>query len=334
MKIAIGDGRTVEVDDGRYNTFQGFMRTQDGISIVGDSQEALAFIVSQLAYTEAQVFERLYTPMQYEQFIPITSEAGEWADSIRFEIYDYVGRGKRSSGKGDDINLVDVAYSDQTMPVENGNIGYDYNTEELRRTAYLRRPISERRLAAAMDGYRRHMNNVALFGENDLTGLFNNPNVPQGNAPTGGWGSATALLIIADMNNAIFQVWNATQFNDIPDTLLIAPSKYQLIATTPMSATFPQETILDYFKKHNLAMDNGKTITVAPAYGLDTGGIGGTARMISYVKDPTRLILHLPMALRFLAPQLRGLSVVVPGEYKYSGVTWRYPKSAFYSDGL
>jgi hypothetical protein len=38
--------------------------------------------------------------------------------------------------------------------------------------------------------------------------------------------------------------------------------------------------------------------------------------------------------LRFLAPQLVGLGVQVPGEYKYSGVEIRYPKSAYYMDNI
>jgi len=56
--------------------------------------------------------------------------------------------------------------------------------------------------------------------------------------------------------------------------------------------------------------------------------------MMAYVKSDTRLVMHVPLALRFLAPQLVGLSVQVPGEYKYSGVEFRYPKSAYYMDGI
>ena len=43
--------------------------------------------------------------------------------------------------------------------------------------------------------------------------------------------------------------------------------------------------------------------------------------------------MHLPMPLRFLAPQLVGLDVKIPGEYKYSGTIVRYVKSAYYQDG-
>jgi hypothetical protein len=339
-KIMIGD-RSVAVDAARYEAFDSSLRNRAELILgVGgrDAQEAMAFVVSQLAYTEAQVFERQYVPMQYEQLLPITNEAGEWADSIRYEIYDYAGRGKRSSGKGHDINLVDVAYADKSFKVYSGNIGYDYTTEELRRTAFLRRPISERKLAAAIDAYRRHMNDVGLFGEQDLTGLFNNANVPHGSAPNGAWMTTNASnpdKIRADINTLIRTIWAATAYNDMPNTIAIAPAQYGFISETPLSSTFPMKTILQWLKENNLAKtERNVDIEFVPGFGLDTAGVGGVTRMVGYVKDPTRLVMHVPLPLRFLAPQLIGLAVQVPGEYKYSGVEFRYPKSAYYMDGI
>lgn len=344
-KIQLGDGRTVEVDESRFNAFDG-LRSNPEVSrlLIGDgafgrdAQEALAFMVSQLAYTEAQLFEKQYQPMQYEQLIPISYEAGEWADSIRYEVYDYAGRGKRSNGKGRDINLVDVAYADKTFAVVNGNIGYDYTTEELRRTAFLRRPISERKLAASIDGYRRHMNDVGLYGASSdgLTGLFNNANVPQGNAPVGAWmtGPKTPAQILSDVNAIIQLVWTNTAYNDMVTDIIMPPSVYAYIASTPRSDN-SDKTILQYVKENNVAkVERNIDIKFTAGFGLDTAGAGSTKRMLAYVKSDMRLVMHVPLPLRFLAPQLIGLSIQVPGEYKYSGVEWRYPKSAYYMDGL
>lgn len=339
-KITLGDGRVVEVDAARFAAFDSLRSQAEVITGVAgrDAGEALAFIVSQLAYTEATVFERLYQPMQYEQLIPITSEAGEWADTIRYEIYDYAGRGKRSSGKGRDINLVDVAYADKSFPVLNGNIGYDYTTEELRRTAFLKRPISERKMAAAIDGYRRHMNDVGLYGETsaNVTGVFNNANVPQGNAPVGAWqtGPKTPAQILSDINTAIQTVWNNTAFNDQVTDIVMSPSAFAYIASTPRSDT-SDKTILQFLKENNIAkVEKGIDINFTPGFGLDTAGAGSTKRLMAYVKSDLRLVMHVPLPLRFLAPQLLGLSVQIPGEYKYSGVEFRYPKSAYYMDGI
>ena len=342
-KITLGDGRVVAVDEARFQVLDQFR--PDLARLIGDgniqgrdAQEALSFIISQLAYTENQVFERQYTPMQYEQLIPVSFEAGEWADSIRYEIYDYAGQGKRTSGKGQDINEVDVAYADKSMPVVGGNIGYSFTQEELRRTAFLRRPINERKMAAAIEGYRRHMNNVGLFGEatSNLTGLFNNGNVPQGSAPVGAWatGPKTPAQILNDVNTGIQTVWSNTAYNDQVTDVVMSPTAYAYIAATPRSDN-SDKTILQFVKENNVAkVDRGIDINFRPGFGLDTAGANTTKRAMFYVKSDTRLVMHVPLPLRFLAPQLRGLAVQVPGEYKYSGVEFRYPKSAYYMDGL
>lgn len=343
VNITMGDGRVVTVDSVRLAAFQALagnpyfqqLMVGDGIN-ARDAGEASAFIVSQLAYTENQSFEKMYTPMQYESLIPVSYEAGEWADSIRYEIYDYAGRGKPSSGKGRDINLVDVAWADKSMPVKNGDIGYDYTMEELRRSAFLRRPIDSRKLAAAQDGYARHINSVALAGETStgITGLFNNANVPVGNAPTGTWASATPDQILRDINTLILNVWTNTAYNDQITDIVIAPTAYAYIASTPR-ATGSDKTILQFVKENNIAKtEKGIDIKFTAGFALETGGAGSTRRMMGYVKSPLRLIMHIPLALRFIAPQPIGLTVQVPGEYKYSGVEFRYPKSAYYMDNL
>lgn len=345
MRVALGDGRVVEVDLERFTALDSIRSNPSMASAImngisgRDAQEALAFIVGQLTYTESETFSRLYQPMQYEDLLPISNEAGEWADSIRFEVYDYAGRGKRSSGKGRDINLVDVAYADVTFPVANGDIGYDYTTEELRRTAYLRKSVTETKPMAAMDGFRRHMNAVGLYGEAEsgLFGLFNNPIIPQMNAPNGSWSSnavTNPALVLADLNTLITTQWTATAFNDTIDTVVVAPTKLAILASTPRSIN-SDKTILDYLIENNIAKTTrGTVLKFVPGFGLDTAGVGGTARMLGYVKRPDRLIFHIPMPLRFLAPQLEGLSVLVPGEYKYCGVQVRYPNSALFMDGL
>ncbi len=345
--ITINDGgvnRQVEVDENRYGAFDSLRADPRFSSFVGDNlvtgrdaQEAMAFLVSQLAFTESKTFERQYQPMQYEQFLPLDFSAGEWADSIRYEIYDFVGQGKRTSGKGRDINKVDVGFADKSFPVLYGNIGYDYTQEELRRTAYLRRALPDRKLAAAMEGYKRHMNQVGLYGETSsaITGLFNNALVPRGSSPSGvSWNTASADQILTDVNRLINNIWTNTAYNDLPTTIVMAPEALSKIASTPR-ATTTDTTILSWIKANNVAkQQRGIDIDFQPGFGLNTAGVGSTRRMMGYVKDPNRLVMHIPLPLRFLAPQMQGLAIDVPGEYKYSGVEIRYPKSAYYMDGI
>lgn len=309
---------------------------------VKDAPEAIAFLTSQLAYVENRIYERKRTPMQYAQLVPVSTEAGEWATSIEYETYDYAGRGKRHSGKGGDIPRVDVSYNRKSLSVAHGAIGYDFSQQELRESAYLRRPLSERRAAVALEAYERHINDVALNGEAEsgYTGLFNNASVPQANVPNGAaasplWSSKTPVEILKDVNDAISAVWTATAYNDVPNTVVIAPSRYAYISSTPVSAQYPDKTILKYLQENVLPkVERGVDVQFVPGYGLDTAGAGGTARMLTYLKDETRLKMHLPMPLRFLAPQLEGLNVMVPGEYRYGQTHWMYVKSACYRDGI
>lgn len=341
VKQIVMDGRTVNVDANRYAAFDG-LRGQiqqafaaDAGFSTRDAGETLAFMVSQLAYTESEAFAKLYTPMQFRELVPVES-AGGWADTIRYELVDYAGQGKRINGAGHDLPMADIQFGEKTFPIVTGGVAYGYTYEEMQKSAFFRTPLPTGKLAAAMIATERHLNNVALFGESSsgLTGLYNNANVPQGSAPVGTWSGATADNILKDINTCIQNVWNNTAFNDTPTDILIAPAAMSIIVSTPRSAN-SDTTILEYIKKNNIAKaERGIDINFRSGYGLNTAGSGGTKRMMAYVKNPNRVKMHIPVELQFLAPQFVNLYTKVPGTYRYSGVEFRYPKSAYYMDGL
>lgn len=298
-----------------------------------DAGQGLSFMISQLAYTEAQTFAKQYVPMQYQMLVPVSTEAGEWAESIRYETTDSVARGKRVSGSGDDIPYVDVSQGEKVFAVAPAGIGYHYTQQELIQSAYFKRPLSNARMVAAVEGFNRHMNDVALFGESDFSGLFAHASIAKGNRPSGAaWSTPDAA--IADLNAGMLIVYNSSSQNDVPNMIVLPPSKYSYITTTPRSAT-SDTTILEFFLANNLRKSMfGDNVTVVPGFGLDTAGTAGTTRAVFYVKSPDRLVMHIPQPLRFLAPQPVNLSIKVPGTYRYAGVEVRYLKSAYYMEAM
>ncbi|MCP8325974.1 hypothetical protein [Xylella fastidiosa] len=82
-----------------------------------DATQALAFLVSQLTHVESTIYARQRQGIQYRDLVPISTEAGEYATSVTYQMYDYFGRGKRHSGRGEDIPTVDVAYAQKSVPV-------------------------------------------------------------------------------------------------------------------------------------------------------------------------------------------------------------------------
>ncbi|SEO76435.1 hypothetical protein SAMN02800692_1998 [Luteibacter sp. UNC138MFCol5.1] len=301
--------------------------------LTNDAPEAMAFVVSQLAHVESTVYKREHQPLQYEELVPIDTSAGDYATSVVYEMYDYAGRGKRHSGRGKDIPKVDVAYAQKTVPVVLGVIGYDYSTEELRQSAFLRKPLDTARAEAAMDAYERHINDVALFGENELTGLFNNPYVPVVAPSVTGWIGKDPDVVNAAFSALITQVWTNSKYVEMPTTVLLPGTVMAWMVSTRVPNT--TMNLLQYIKANNIAKsEKNIDLDIRTGYDLDTAGAGGTKRAMVYTKNPSKLKMHLPMPIKFLPPQANGLLFEVPGEYKYSGVEFIYPKSALYADGL
>ncbi|MCX8566839.1 MAG: hypothetical protein ON057_001566 [Glomeribacter sp. 1016415] len=303
-------------------------------SFFQDSSQALAFLTGQLESVETQIYQKKRAPLDYEALLPISTSAGQWATSITYRMKDFAGQGKRHSGKGGDIPRVDVWYSEKTIPVVSAAIGYSYTFDELRKAAKLNLALDQDRAETAFYAYRAHLNQVGLFGEEELTGLFNSPVVPQAQAGTGTWSTATPEQILKDINDAISQVWIQTRRNSTANTIILPGSHYSLLASTPRSKG-SDKTLLQYVRENNIAKaERNIDIDFRGGLDLDRAGQNQSTRMMVYEKDKINLAFHIPMPLMFHTPEQRGLELLVNGEYKYSGVEFRYPKSALYIDGI
>jgi hypothetical protein len=148
----------VAVDEARWHELHdGIVTTQAGKALMGnsvwrnaaDATEGMAVMVSQLAYTEAETYAREYQDTQFKDLIPVTSEAGPDADTVRYQIYDKVGQGKRINGAAKDIPYSDVAAAQVEIGVVSGGMGYRYSQLELLQAARMIRPLPSERMVAA-----------------------------------------------------------------------------------------------------------------------------------------------------------------------------------------
>jgi hypothetical protein len=356
--VVVHDGLELNeqrVDDARWEEIMEYCQPR-AAQILGDGKdmgrqgadagEALAFFVSQLAYTESKMYSRLYLPMQFRELLPVSNEAGEWADSVRYEKDDGVGVGDFVGTKSDDYPEVDVEYDEKVTPIKAAGIAYSYSQHELRQTAYLRRPLNERRMVKAFEACERHLNRVGLYGDARVgfLGLFNQTACPQDIAPLGDWDdtSTTAEDILGDINWLINSIWENTMFNDMVTDIRVPVKAWNRLVSTART-TQSDTTLLQFLLKNNVAMaTRNQPLTIGPAWKLDVAGAatkggavsGANSRVVAYVKHPDRLIYHVPMPLRFLAPQYINARVKIVGEYRVGGVEVRYPMSMFYMDNV
>lgn len=322
-----------------------------------DSTDPLAFYVSQLAYTEAQMYKKLRVPVIYKDLIDVSTEAPPWAETVEYQTYDEVGRGRRLATNATDIPLVDVSLGRRQIQVSGGGLAYHYTMQELRASQQLKQPLSQLRMNVAMTAFERHMNDVALFGETIGTssvgyaGLFNNSGVTPVQAATGGWDDPATppVSILADLNTAISAIYEATGTVDVP-THVGLPLKAlnalgsRMVSSISGAVEVPtQMTILAFLKANNIAkLLKNVDLTFVGVPGLETMGTKthagadstGLSRVVYWVKNPDRAVMHIPMRLTFVAPQYEGLGIKVPGEYRYCGTEIRYVKSVYYQDSV
>ena len=352
--------RQVVVDEARYQElYSGIVDTSAGKALkandcwktAADATEGMAVMVSQLAYTEAETYSREYLETQFRDLIPVTSEAGPDVDTVRYQVYDVVGQGKRINGAAKDIPYSDVAATDVSIGVVTGGMGYRYSQMELLQAARMIRPLPSERMAAAVEGAERHLNAVGMLGEQatltgsaSFTGLLTQSGVLTNNDTTSGynasWSNASTTFdkILADVNKAILAYWANSNYTLFPDTFGLAPACFTPLATRYNS--LGTKTLLQLLEESNIATARTKKplnfvpIIQAAAQGTSGAGVAGKSRCVLYRNDKRRLVFHVPMPHRFLAPQPEGLDVAVPGWYRYSGVNLRYLYSMMYLDNM
>ncbi|CAH2606151.1 conserved protein of unknown function (plasmid) [Rhodovastum atsumiense] len=321
------------------------------VSLMQDSQRALAFLIPQLATIEREVYRIRYPHIRYHELIPVVTEGNEWAPSVTYFSLDGVGTAQWINGKARDIPHTDLKRDIFQAPVNMAGIGYRYNLEEIAQAAVLGISLNSEKASVARRISEEFIDQAALFGdaEKGYTGLLNCPLVTASPASAVGtqngavagsaasilWANKTPDQIMADLRNLFVGIFQGTQTVELPDTCLLPVLAYQMIAAVRVSE-LAQMTILEWFQKHNpYTAETGRPLTIRQVRGLDTAGAGGTGRIVAYRKAPDVVKLHMPMPHRFLPVwQVGPMEFEIPGVFRFGGTDVRLPKAIGYLDGV
>lgn len=304
----------------------------DGLPTMDDG---MGFFVSQFANLESKVYEAKYTAINFAEMIPVNTAVPEWADSWDYISYDAVTLGKFIGSSADDLPSVALSANKTSVPIGYAGNSFDYSIDELRKSQQLRIPIDVTKGRAAFRGSQEHSQRVAYFGDasRGMFGMFNNPNLALDNSTTN-WATATGQEKVSDMNSLLIKVWIDSANTHLPNALAIDSERYAQISSERMD-TGTDTTVLEFFKKNNLyTTTTGQELRIFPRLQLATAGVGGKARMMAYELNDDNLGMCNPIPWRAIAPQMVGLNIIVPCEYKISGVEFRYVFSAAYRDAL
>jgi hypothetical protein len=308
-----------------------------------DAQSALSFMQQQASYIEPQVYETQYPDIQYPDLVPVDTSGNEWAKSKTFYSSDKVGQAQWFHHMANDVPFADIVKTKFEVGLEMAAIGYYYTLEELGVAQQIPGTnLTTERADAARRAYEEFMENIVFVGDTtkNWDGLTNNGDVTAGNATADGtgtsalWSAKTGDLMARDINQILTGVYTGSNTVEMADTLLLPITNFTTLATTRVTNT--TASALGWVQEFNTyTAITGQKLTIRAVRGLETAGVGGTARMVAYRNDPQVLKLHLPMPHKFLGVmQVTALRYDVPGIFRTGGLEIRRPGAVRYLDGI
>jgi hypothetical protein len=290
--------------------------------------EAGLFLERQLEYIRPQIFEVAYADIKYPTLLPVTSEAGQGAQTFTYRIMDSTGEFKLLADAADDLPRSDISQVEKSINIRSFGGSFGYTVQELRAAQMANIALEQRRASAVRRAYEEKVEALAMFGESTvgLAGFFNNSTVDVITANQ--WfntASGTSQDMLELLNYGVTAIINGSNMKEQPDTILMAYEDYNKISTTRNSDS-SDVTVLEYFLRTNPYIRN-----VEPINQLDAdNSVLTTNRMVVYKRDPEKVQLHIPQPLELFPPQQRGLEFIVPAHARVGGVALYYPKSVVY----
>lgn len=289
-----------------------------------------AFLERQLEMIEARIYEYKLRELKFRRLFPVSNE-GAGAETIAYDIVRNAGMAKVIANGATDIPRADTFVDRNYAKVRILGISFGYTTRELRNAAFSNVPLEARRGVAARRGMEEKLSDIAWNGDaaNNILGLFTNPNITQvevaapatGTDKTWAGGDKAALEVIADLSDNLAAVVSRTNQIHVPDTAVFTVGNYEYLRKTPYSDRVPM-TLLRFI---NDPLNGYNLSTIEQAPELKTSGPGGTDQFLVYEKSDEVLQYRIPMELRPMAPEQRGLEFVINMEAEVAGLVIRYP---------
>lgn len=295
-----------------------------------DAAESV-FFERQLEYIKSRTYDIKYPELKSRMFVPVSGETPSGSVEVTYRQYDRVGKAKIIKPGATDLPRVDVYGNEFTRPVRWGGASYGWNLIEIRQARQTGIPLDARKAAAARRACEELIDEVCAIGAPDYGidyGFLNNSNCTADTAPTGGWSTASADDIIADVRNSWELMTTDTKGIERPNTMLVPDAQYAVLATKPRS-TVSDTTVLQFL----LANFPGLT-AIEPWYRLVDAGAGATDRAVLYNRSPEALQQEIPNEFEQLPVFQRGSNFEVECLIATAGCEFYYPRSCRYIDGI
>jgi hypothetical protein len=299
-----------------------------------DSGESI-FFTRELETIRAKTYDIKYDDnFKMLSTIPISMEGDPLDIDITHRSYGRVGIAKMGGGDyATDFPSVDIFATETTVKVYPIQASYRYNKDEIARAAKMNRPLESKRADAARKAIEKKANDVATSGDTltGAKGFFNASGtstytVPDGTSTTTDWEHKTSDEILKDLFGISNGIIQSTKGIEVPDTIAIPLSSYQLIEQKRL-ADETEKTVLQYFLdttkniKNVIWFNELETITTT----LGLSGYDSTKGIYCWKNTADTLVFDMPMDFTQEEVMRDGLAYVIPCKMKVGGVVLFFP---------
>lgn len=321
--------------------------------------QRLAFLESQTAFVEEEVYKIEYPEIQYPMLAYTEYEAPPWAGQITYYSMDGTGRMVPLGEMAEDLPFVSLNREQHDVRIQGFGLAYGYTRLEIDQARALGQNLSTDMAEVARRVSEEELDNIFLNGRDDMgwDGLLNHGSAKRSLAPDAAatgtdtkWTAKTDREILSDCQKLIGDVWaRDSRTVYMADTLLLSPTRFQLLCDTPMGND-ANTTVMKFLEQNNIYTQKTKRpLNIMSVRGLETAGktdatttnelaseatTGSVERAIAYRNDRQTLRFHIPQPLEFEEPMRTLRGYVVPGTMRVGGLEIRLPRAFRYLDNI
>ncbi|MBQ1572457.1 MAG: DUF2184 domain-containing protein [Clostridiales bacterium] len=192
--------------------------------------------------------------------------------------------------------------------------------------------------------YDKHLDQNAYVGFTDYgtTGLINSAEVTATTAATGAGGYTTFKTktpdeILADINTAILDAWEASEYDldAVPNHIIMPYEQFNYLATTKVS-NLAEKTILTFLLENNVATANGSDLFIGATAWCKGAGTGSSDRMVVYCNKERYVAMDelVPLTRAMTSPNTADFCYDTAYAANVSEVEIFYSQTIAYVDGI
>jgi hypothetical protein len=287
-----------------------------------------AFIANELKEIDAKLFDTKYAELEAFNLVSVDGRMSPGAEQYSYKMWDGRGVAQITSdySTASPSNNVQVKeYISKVVGIRNS---YQISIQEMRASQLAGVPLDTMEIEIARRTIAEGINKIALHGDTtaNITGLFNNANVPSSVAASTLAALSTdnaALALAAFVDQVKLQSKGVHKCNR-----LVLPESIRLALSMRRMGTNNDTSVLEYFLKQRPGIE------VIGSFELDTQGAGGVNRALAYEFSPENAVMKLPVAFEVFPEEIRSTFVRREMHARCGGVVFYRPLSAVYLDGI